>query len=74
MAMTAESQGAPRARAALGKSPFHELRRLSVERQGEAVLVSGIVSSFYHKQLAQEVVRAVCHGINVVNAIDVRQG
>ena len=50
----------PRAQAALTTSPFYELRGLQVEQRDDALLISGCVSSFYHKQLAQEVVRSVC--------------
>jgi hypothetical protein len=49
-----------RARAALLASPFYELRKLVVEHCGEGLVISGVVSRFYHKQLAQEVVRSVC--------------
>jgi hypothetical protein len=61
----------PRAQAALSSSPFYELRELRVEQRNGALLISGCVSSFYHKQLAQEVVRSVCSGIELVNTIRV---
>jgi hypothetical protein len=61
----------PRAQAALTNSPFYELRELRVEQRSGALVISGCVSSFYHKQLAQEVVRSVCAGIEVVNSIRV---
>jgi hypothetical protein len=64
----------PRAQAALANSPFHELRDLNVKEQGTALEISGVVSSFYHKQLAQEVVRCVCRDIEIVNAIRVEDG
>jgi osmotically-inducible protein OsmY len=63
----------PRAQAALENSPFYELRELQVEQRDGALLISGSVSSFYHKQLAQEVVRSVCRDVEVVNAIRVDQ-
>lgn len=50
----------PRAQTALWNSPIFELRDLRVEQRDGMLLLSGVVSSFYHKQLAQEVVRAVC--------------
>ena len=64
----------PRAQAALTSSPIFELRDLVVEHCGSSLLISGAVSSFYHKQLAQEVVRAVCESVDieVVNSIHVR--
>jgi hypothetical protein len=71
MTVTVIDDVQPRAQAALTNSPFYELRELQVEPQGDALQISGCVSSFYHKQLAQEVVRSVCKGIEVVNAIRV---
>jgi hypothetical protein len=61
----------PRAQTALRASPIFALRELRVEQTGDALLISGLVSSFYHKQLAQEVVRAVAEGLEVINTIHV---
>jgi hypothetical protein len=65
-----------RAQMALANSPIYELRELHVEHDSgrDTLLISGTVSSFYHKQLAQEVVRAVCKSakLELVNAIRVR--
>lgn len=61
----------PRAQLALANSPIHDLRDLRVEQVDGALLLSGSVGSFYHKQLAQEVVRAVAEGIELVNQVDV---
>lgn len=66
----------PRAQSALATSPIFELRDLRVDQQNATLLISGRVSSFYHKQLAQEVVQAVCReyrgtGIELVNSIRV---
>ncbi len=61
----------PRAQAALSHSPFYELRDLLVEQRCEALLISGSVSSFYHKQLAQEVVLSVAPDAKVINSIRV---
>jgi BON domain-containing protein len=61
----------PRAQTALRASPIFALRDLRVEQTGDALLISGLVSSFYHKQLAQEVVRAVAEGVEVINSIHV---
>ena len=60
-----------RAKTALASSPIYALRELHVERQQDGLLLSGRVDSFYHKQMAQELVRAVCDGMKVVNDIDV---
>jgi len=59
----------PRAQMALSSSPIYELRDLQVEQREGTLLISGSVSSYYHKQLAQEVVRSVCEGIEVNNSI-----
>lgn len=58
----------PRAQSALASSPIFDLRDLRVEQIEDALLISGSVSSYYHKQLAQEVVRAVAEGVPVVNS------
>jgi hypothetical protein len=62
----------PRAQKALSASPIFALRELRVDQKDNRLLISGLVSSFYHKQLAQEVVRAVAEGIEVVNSVNVR--
>jgi hypothetical protein len=64
----------PRAQVALRNSPVCELRDVDVVRRDGALVISGVVSSFYHKQLAQEVVRAVCRDceVELVNQIRVR--
>lgn len=62
-----------RARAALSQSPIQTLRELRVDRVGKTLTLSGRVETFYHKQLAQELVRAIaedCH-CDVVNSVDV---
>lgn len=61
----------PRAQAALANSPFYELRDLQVQWRDDALLLSGNVSSFYHKQLAQEVIRSVCRETDVINSVQV---
>ena len=71
MAETLASDIQRRAQRALASSPIYALRELRVEQTGELLLISGLVSSYYHKQLAQEVVRAVAEGIEVVNSIHV---
>ena len=73
MAESSAKEIQPRAQMALAGSPICELRELRVEPEGHGLVISGVVSSFYHKQLAQEAVRAICHGIEVelINAIRV---
>jgi hypothetical protein len=60
-------------RAALAESPIHELRTLQVESVHRALVLSGTVSSYYHKQLAQELVRSFCQrvGFDLINRIQV---
>jgi hypothetical protein len=65
------SDVASQAKAALSRSRIFDLRRLSVEQDGDYVVLRGRVDSFYHKQLAQELVRAAVEGIEVINAISV---
>lgn len=61
----------PRAQAALTNSPFYELRDLQVDQLQDALRITGCVSSYYHKQLAQEVVRSVCSEVELLNSIRV---
>ena len=60
-----------RARQALATSPIHAMREIRVAQDGETLVLSGRVKTFYHKQLAQEVVRAVAREIDLVNSINV---
>ncbi|HAA69497.1 MAG TPA: transport-associated domain protein [Planctomycetaceae bacterium] len=55
----------------MASSPIFALRDLKVEREGEILWIHGRVNSFYHKQLAQEAIRALADGLQVVNSIDV---
>jgi len=71
MTTTSIGEIEPRAQSALASSPIYELRDLRVDHRGGTLLISGSVSSFYHKQLAQEVFRSVCQGIEVINSIRV---
>lgn len=57
--------------AVLSASSMPELRRLAVESTEESVILSGRVSSYYMKQMAQECVRGVTAGRRVVNRIEV---
>jgi osmotically-inducible protein OsmY len=62
------------ARSVLSRSNIYDLRMLRVDGDAESVVLSGRVSSFYHKQLAQEIVRTAVEGFEVVNAIRVVYG
>ena len=59
------------AKSALRTSPVFALRNVSVEPLDEKLLLTGTVSTFSHKQLAQEVVRTVVNGTSVINLIQV---
>lgn len=71
MSVTTPKDFQKRAQKALAGSPFYALRELQVEYDGETLLLRGQVNSFYHKQLAQEVVRHAAEGVDVVNSIEV---
>ncbi len=57
--------------AVLANSSVRELRQLRVDGSSNKLELSGQVRSFYHKQLAQEAVRAVAAGMQVVNQVNV---
>jgi osmotically-inducible protein OsmY len=61
-----------RAQEALTASPIFVLREVLVERVGESLLLSGCVDTFYHKQVAQELVRAVAGRTDVINCLEVQ--
>lgn len=67
----AASDTAALAKAVLLRSRIYTLRRLVVEQAGDAVVLRGRVESFYHKQLAQELVKTAVEGAEVVNALQV---
>jgi len=71
MVQTAVTKNQDRAQSALLASPIFHLRQVTVEQADNGLLLSGCVDTYYHKQLAQEVVRAVCDGLQVINSIDV---
>ncbi len=72
MLQTGTFDAEQRARAALASSPIFAIRDIRVDQSGTGHLVlTGRVDSFYHKQVAQEVVRAVVRGQQIVNSIDV---
>jgi len=59
------------AKAVLGRSRIFDLRCLDVEQESDCVVLRGSVDSFYHKQLAQELVKMNVEGVEVINEIDV---
>jgi osmotically-inducible protein OsmY len=69
MAHTLLADVASGAKAVLRRSRIFDLRELEVEQEDECVMLRGSVSSFYHKQLAQELVKASLEGVEVINEI-----
>lgn len=59
------------ARQLLQNSPIGELRFLQIDSDAGNLHITGRVCCFYHKQLAQETVRSVAEGFQVVNTVDV---
>ena len=57
------------AKQALKLSSLHAIRKLQVERLDGALVISGSVASFYHKQMAQEAIRAVCREAELHNSV-----
>ena len=72
MAAPAIGNVASAASAELAKSSVHELRQIRVDETEDEIQLYGIVRSFYHKQLAQETVRPLAEGRQVVNHVDVQ--
>ena len=56
---------------AMRQSPIPALRKLAVEETDSAVVITGSVSSYYLKQLAQEVVLAAAGAVDLVNSVRV---
>lgn len=69
--MTTGRTALERARVALTHSPIPALRCLDVEQSGKSLVISGRVSSFYQKQMAQEAIRAVCQNTELFNTVAV---
>jgi hypothetical protein len=57
------------AQQALSDSPVYALREVQVAQDGDALHLTGKVSCFYHKQLAQEAIRAINPKVRLINAI-----
>ena len=71
MASVLFTGAAERARQALSRSTIYVLRKIEVECDTDAIVLRGSVDSFYHKQLAQELVRAAVDGVEVINQLEV---
>jgi hypothetical protein len=62
---------APEAAEALTSSPLGQLRRLIVIANDDQVIISGQVSSYYLKQMAQETVRPLLGDRTLLNNVEV---
>ena len=71
MSQTLLANSEQKAQQAFATSPIYALRTLHIEQVGEALHVRGRVTSFYTKQLAQELLRSVAEGLQVVNHVEV---
>ena len=55
----------------LNTSPLPQLRRLSVTTTDHEVVITGRVTSYYMKQLAQESIRSVLGARRLLNHVEV---
>lgn len=69
--MTSSVHVVTQAAHALKKSSHPSLRKLSVEGTEGALIISGRVTSYYLKQLAQETIMSCREGLQLVNKVDV---
>jgi hypothetical protein len=67
--MSALATGSSRAAQALRQSVHPALRRLLVEETDDTIVITGHVSSYYLKQMAQEAVMALGDTPVVVNRV-----
>jgi hypothetical protein len=65
------TDAAERARQALSRSTIYVLRKIEVDCDVDAIVLRGCVDSFYHKQLAQELVKVAVEGVEVINLLEV---
>src|SRR5688500_12322398 len=70
-AMNSSVQVVTQAAHALKKSSHPALRNLSVEGTDQSLIISGRVTSYYLKQLAQETIMQCREGLQLVNKVDV---
>jgi len=71
MILLASDGNLTRAEAMLARSTVLRSRGLSVLNRDGQIILRGKVSLFYHKQLAQELIRAEIPDVMIVNEIQV---
>lgn len=59
----------PRAAMLMRENPVNDLRRLDVTESDVEIVISGIVSSYYLKQMAQEAIRPALSGRRLRNQV-----
>lgn len=59
----------PRAALLMRANPVNDLRRLDVTENDTEIVISGIVSSYYLKQMAQEAIRPALSGRRLRNQV-----
>ena len=59
----------PRAAMLMRENPVNDLRRLDVCESEAEIVISGIVSSYYLKQMAQEAIRPALSGRRLRNQV-----
>ncbi len=67
--MRPASQVLDQAAHALKRSPHFALRKLSVGGNDGTLIITGKVSSYYHKQLAQEILKPLRGHLQLVNQV-----
>jgi hypothetical protein len=67
--MTGSSQVVDQAAHALKNSPHFELRRLQLNGSDGTLVITGKVSCYYHKQLAQETIKALRGNFRLDNRV-----
>ena len=60
-----------RATAVLSRSRIRDLRRATISQEDDCIVLHGRASSYYHKQLAQELIRCELPDVEVINKIQV---
>ncbi len=61
----------PDPREILENSPLPQLRRLHVDVREHEVIITGQVSSYYMRQLAQDAIRSWVGGRRIINRVEV---
>jgi hypothetical protein len=67
--MSATTLEPSRALLALHNSMIPALRKLRLEETNQAIIIYGVVSSYYQKQLAQEAIKPVLDGRKLLNRV-----